>query len=45
MNQDRTFGPGLAYGFWDGHLVYWIGPIIGAAVAALVYRYVLMEDR
>lgn len=45
MNPARTFGPGLAYGFWDAHLVYWIGPIIGAAVASLVYRYVLMEDR
>lgn len=43
MNPARTFGPALANGIWDDHLVYWIGPIIGAVLAALVYHYVFME--
>ena len=37
MNPARTFGPGLAAGFWDGHIVYWIGPILGGVVAGLLY--------
>jgi MIP family channel proteins len=37
MNPARTFGPGLAAGIWDGHLIYWIGPILGGVIAGLVY--------
>ena len=37
MNPARTFGPGLAAGYWDNHLVYWIGPVLGAVVAGLLY--------
>jgi len=43
MNPARTFGPALVSGFWDGHIVYWIGPIIGGVVAALIYNSLLME--
>jgi MIP family channel proteins len=43
MNPARTFGPALVNNIWDDHLVYWIGPIIGAVLAALVYHYVFME--
>ncbi len=38
MNPARTFGPALFAGYWDGHLVYWIGPILGGWLAALVYK-------
>ncbi len=41
MNPARAFGPALASGFWENHAVYWIGPIIGAIVAALVYDRLL----
>ncbi|MYA19904.1 MAG: aquaporin [Chloroflexi bacterium] len=44
MNPARTFGPALVGGEWDNHLVYWIGPIIGAVVAALVYHYLFAEE-
>ena len=43
MNPARTFGPAVVNGIWDDHLVYWIGPIIGAVVAALLYHYVFMD--
>ena len=43
MNPARTFGPALVGGEWSNHLVYWIGPIIGAVVAALVYHYLFAE--
>ncbi len=40
MNPARTFGPALTGGGFDGinHLVYWIGPIVGAVIAALIYN-------
>jgi MIP family channel proteins len=44
MNPARAFGPALLSGTWDDHLVYWIGPVIGAVLAALLYHYVFMKD-
>jgi len=43
MNPARAFGPALMSGEWADHLVYWIGPIIGAVLAALLYQYVFSE--
>ena len=42
MNPARAFGPALAQLSWDSHLVYWIGPLIGAVAGALIYHYVFM---
>ncbi len=52
VNPARTFGPAVAgvggagdTGVWDDHWVYWVGPLIGAAVAGLLfYVLYLMED-
>jgi MIP family channel proteins len=38
MNPARTFGPALVSNFWNDHLVYWIGPLLGAAAASLLYQ-------
>ncbi|MCI0404871.1 MAG: MIP family channel protein [candidate division Zixibacteria bacterium] len=38
LNPARAFGPALASGFWANQYVYWIGPILGGIVAALVYN-------
>jgi aquaporin TIP len=42
MNPARAFGPALASGHWDDQLVYWVGPLLGGAAAALLYHYFLM---
>ena len=42
MNPARAFGPALVAGAWVGHLVYWIGPIAGGILAALIWEYVLL---
>ena len=39
MNPARAIGPALASGYLSSWYVWWIGPIIGAIIAALVYKY------
>ena len=39
MNPARSLGPALVGWVWDGHWLYWIGPISGAGAAALMYRW------
>jgi MIP family channel proteins len=43
MNPARTLGLALVAGFWEGHHVYWIGPLLGGALGALLYHHLLME--
>ena len=43
MNPARWFGPAVAAGAYADWYVWWIGPAIGAAVAALLYRSALAE--
>lgn len=43
MNPARTFGPGLAAGYWDNHIVYWIGPLLGGSLAGLLYGRFLIK--
>jgi len=43
MNPARVFGPALASGHWDNHLLYWIGPLLGGFLGAAAQHYLLME--
>jgi len=40
MNPARWFGPALAAGALENWYVWWVGPLIGAAAAGLLYRFV-----
>ena len=44
MNPARTFGPALASGHWNNHLVYWAGPMLGGLAAGLIYGRFLIKD-
>lgn len=37
MNPGRSFGPAVIAWDWTNHWVYWVGPFIGAALAAFIY--------
>ncbi|HJS42055.1 MAG TPA: aquaporin [Gemmatimonadales bacterium] len=42
MNPARAFGPALVSLDWHGQIVYWLGPGLGAAVAAALWRFLLL---
>ncbi len=42
MNPARAFGPALIGNDWHGHAAYWIGPLLGAAVAGLIWGKILL---
>jgi glycerol uptake facilitator-like aquaporin len=45
MNPARAFGPALAARHWSNHGVYWVGPLLGGALAAAVYDRFFLRDR
>ncbi len=38
MNPARSLAPAVVAGVWDYQGIYWIGPIVGAQLAVMVYR-------
>ncbi|HTK81754.1 MAG TPA: MIP family channel protein [Bacteroidota bacterium] len=44
MNPARTFGPALIGGYWEMHLVSWVGPLIGGVLAGVVYPKFLGKE-
>jgi MIP family channel proteins len=41
MNPARSLGPAVLMNSWKNHWVYWFGPMIGAILAAFIYKYAL----
>ncbi|CAI9778782.1 unnamed protein product [Fraxinus pennsylvanica] len=44
MNPAVSFGPAVVSWTWDSHWVYWLGPFVGAGIAALVYEIVFINQ-
>ncbi|KAG0490348.1 hypothetical protein HPP92_007211 [Vanilla planifolia] len=45
MNPARSFGPALVTGDFKNHAVYWIGPLMGAALAAVFHQSIAHPQR
>lgn len=43
MNPARTIGPMVATGVYEGLALYVAAPIVGAVVAALIYRHLMLD--
>ena len=43
MNPARAFGPQLVGGHWANWWVWYLGPLLGAAAAAILYEYLYLR--
>jgi len=44
MNPARSFGPAIVHGCWKNHWVYWIAPLVGSSVAAVVAQIIFLSN-
>jgi aquaporin NIP len=44
MNPARSFGPALVAGVWLNQWIYWLGPILGASLGALIYQIIRLPE-
>ncbi len=45
MNPARAFAPALAARYWSNHGVYWVGPLLGGVLAAVIYDRLFLGDQ
>lgn len=45
MNPARSFGPATVTNSWENHWVYWFGPLAGSILAAIIYTYILKQQK
>ncbi|XP_053560993.1 LOW QUALITY PROTEIN: aquaporin-2-like [Bombina bombina] len=44
MNPARSFAPAVVTGNFNDHWVFWLGPLIGAVLASVIYNYILFPN-
>jgi MIP family channel proteins len=45
MNPARAFGPELVSGYWTNAWVWYVGPLAGGALAAILYEVLYLTER
>ncbi|KAL6476999.1 hypothetical protein MHYP_G00154980 [Metynnis hypsauchen] len=45
LNPPRAMGPALMTGHWTYHWVYWVGPFVGSAIAAVSVRILFGDEK
>jgi MIP family channel proteins len=45
INPARAFGPALAARYWTNQGVYWVGPLLGGVLAAVIYDRLFLADQ
>ena len=45
MNPARSLGPALLTGNWKNHWIFWVGPLLGAVLSALMYRGLIKRGK
>jgi aquaporin Z len=43
MNPARSFGPAVASGVFEAQIIYWLAPITGGLIAALLYEHLFLR--
>jgi aquaporin Z len=43
MNPARSFGPAVASGVFEAQSIYWLAPLTGGILAALLYEYLFLR--
>lgn len=44
MNPAVSFGPAVVSWSWANHWIYWVGPLVGGAIAGLIYEFVFISQ-
>jgi MIP family channel proteins len=45
ISPARAFGPALAARYWANQGVYWVGPLLGGVLAAVIYDRLFLADQ
>jgi len=44
MNPARAFGPAIVNGCWNNHWMYWIAPLCGSTLAAVIAQLIFLNN-
>jgi len=43
MNPARSFGPAVVTSIYEGQAIYWLAPVLGGVLAAVLYEYLFIR--